>query len=470
MAMRESEAAAMTATEAVTALSARELDLVEYVDALLRRTERMAHLNAYVTIDPDAVLDAARQAVVDVGPLHGLPVGIKDSIGTADMPTGAGTPGLDGWTPPVDADVVAALRATGATITGKLGLHELSSGVTTNNAHTGPVGNPYRPDHLTGGSSGGTAAAVTAGLVPAGLGGDTGGSCRIPAALCGCVGFRPTLGRYSGRGCVPISSTRDTPGPLARTVADVRLLDTACTGVLSSARRDLEGLRIGVPRDPFYRDLDPGVAAAAEATLDLLATHGAVLVEVDLSALPSVAEPSSFIVPAYEAPRELAMYLLTHGAPFGPRHVIDNIAGEDVRWIWTLQLGEEATPDAAYREALVRHRPALQALYAMAFADHRVEALMLPTTPLPAVPNRPPGEDTTVTLNGEERPLFPTYVRNTDPASNAGLPALSVPAGITPDGLPVGMELVGPPFADDVVLAIGEAFEAARGPLPGPPL
>jgi mandelamide amidase len=465
MAMDEGEAAALTATAAVAALRSGELGLGEYVEALLRRTERLAHLNAYVTHDADAVLAAARAADTSRGPLHGLPVGVKDSIGTADMPTGAGTPGLDGWTPPVDAAVVSAIREAGATITGKLGLHELSTGVTSNNPHTGAVRNPYRPDHHTGGSSGGTAAAVAAGMVPAGLGGDTGGSCRIPAALCGCVGFRPTMGRYSARGCVPISATRDTPGPLARTVADVRLLDRACVGVEPVAHRSLEGLRLGVPRDPFYLGLDQRVAALAEATLDLLATHGAVLVEVDLSALPPIMERSGLLIPAYETARELAAYLLEHDAPFGPRQVIDNIAGEAERHIWTMRI-----EPAAYREALVVDRPKLQAHYAAAFAEHRVEALVLPTTPLPAVPNRPPGEDTTVVIDGRTLPLFPTYVRNTDPASGAGLPALSVPAGIAPDGLPVGMELVGPAGSDDVVLAIGEALEAARGPLPGPPL
>jgi mandelamide amidase len=465
MAMAEEEAAALTAVDAVAALRSGELELGEYVEALLRRTERLAHLNAYVTHDADAVHAAARRPDDRRGPLQGLPVGVKDSIGTADMPTGAGTPGLDGWTPPVDAVVVSALRAAGATITGKLGLHELSSGVTTNNPHTGAVGNPYRPDHHTGGSSGGTAAAISAGMIPVGLGGDTGGSCRIPAALCGCVGLRPTLGRYSQRGCVPISSTRDTPGPLGRTVADVRLLDAACTGSDPAARRTLEGLRLGVPRDPFYLGLDPGVAALAEATLDLLATHGAVLVEVDLSAIPPIMERSSLLIPAYETTRELADYLLDNDAPFGPRQVIDNIAGEAEREIWTLRV--EA---AAYREALVIDRPALQGHYATAFAAHDVEALVLPTTPLPAVPNRPPGEDTTVEIAGETLPLFQSYVRNTDPASGAGLPALSVPAGLTGDGLPVGMELVGPAGSDDVVLAIGEALEAARGPIPGPPV
>ena len=465
MAISEEEAAALTATDAVAALAAGELALAEYVEALLRRTERLGHLNVYVTHDADAVLAAARRPDAGRGPLHGLPVGVKDSIGTADMPTGAGTPGLDGWTPPVDAAVVTALRGAGATITGKLGLHELSTGVTSNNAHTGPIANPYRPDHHTGGSSGGTAAAVTAGLVPAGLGGDTGGSCRIPAALCGCVGFRPTLGRYSQDGCVPISSTRDTPGPLARTVADVRLLDAACTGAQPTARRELDGLRVGVPRDPFYADLDPRVAALAEATLDLLAMYGAVLVEVDLATLPEIHERAGLAIPIFEAPRELAVYLLRHEAPFGPRDVIDRIAGPQERELWTMHV--EA---ADYREALVVHRPALQSLYAAAFADHEVEALVLPTTVLPAVPNQPPGEDTTVVHNGETLPLFPTYLRNTDPASGAGLPALSVPAGLADDGLPVGMELVGPPGSDDVILAIGEALEAARGPIPPPAL
>jgi indoleacetamide hydrolase len=254
-------------------------------------------------------------------------------------------------------------------------------------------------------------------------------------------------------------------GPLARTVADVRLLDQACTGMQPAARRDLEGLRLGVPREPFYRDLDPRVATLAEATLDLLATHGAVLVEVDLAALPEIHERSGLAIPVHETVRELAVYLLDNDAPFGPRDVVDSIAGDDVRDLWTRRIDP-----AVYREALVVHRPALQALYAAAFADHAVEALVLPTTVLPAVPNRPPGQDTTVEHNGETLPLFPTYVRNTDPASGAGLPALSVPAGLATDGLPVGMELVGAAGSDDVVLAIGEALEAARGSLPPPSL
>jgi mandelamide amidase len=245
----------------------------------------------------------------------------------------------------------------------------------------------------------------------------------------------------------------------------VRRLDAAVTGSAPVASRPLEGLRLGVPRDPFYLELDPRVAALAEATLDLLATHGAVLVEVPLPTLFEVHHRSGLTIPIHETIREMAAYLLDNEAPFGPGHVIDNIAGEEVRGLWTMRIDP-----AVYREALVVHRPALQALYAAAFADHAVEAFVLPTCILPAVPNRPPGEDTTVEHNGETLPLFPTYVRNTDPASGAGLPALSVPAGLTPDGLPVGMELVGPAGSDDVVLAIGEALEAARGPVPGPAL
>ena len=465
MAIGEGEAAALGATDAVRMLGSGELGLVEYVEALVRRTERLAHLGAYVTFDGDALVAAAGGVDVSRAPLHGLPVGVKDSIGTADMPTGAGTPAFDGWTPPVDAAVVGSLREAGGLVTGKLALHELSSGVTTNNAHTGPVENPYRLDHHTGGSSGGTAAAVSAGLIPVGLGGDTGGSCRIPAALCGCVGFRPTLGRWSQAGCVPISSTRDTPGPLGRSVADVRLLDEAITGTALAARCQLQGLRIGVPRDPFYLGLEPAVAALAEATLDLLATHGAVLVDVDLSPLPEVHHRAGLAIPVYETRREMAMYLLEHDAPFGVREVVEGIAGGPEREIWTMVIDP-----AQYREALVVHRPAAQALYAMAFADNDVEALILPTTPVPAVRRAPAGQDTSVSVAGETLPLFPTYVRNTDPASGAGLPALSVPAGLTGDGLPVGMELVGLAGTDDVVLAIGEALEAARGPLPGPPL
>jgi indoleacetamide hydrolase len=466
----DDELAALTATAAVAALGSGELGLVEYVEALLRRTERLEHLNVYITHDADAVLDGVRSRQ-PVGPLHGLPIGLKDSIDTADFPTTAGTPALAGWRPKANAPVAQALIDAGATITGKLSLAELSSSVTNNNAHFGPVGNPYAPDHIPGGSSGGTAAAVSAGLVAAGLGGDTGGSCRIPAALCGCVGMRPTLGRYSQRGLVPISSTRDTAGALARTVADARLIDGVCAGrALPAGTRDLRGTRLGVPRTPFYDDVHPATAEVTDRALVLLADHGAELVEVDLAGLPAISALSSAAIPRYEAPRELAMYLLEHGADLGPREVIDRIAGPAELPLWTHQLGPEAIDAATYREALTVHRPALQRLYATCFAEHAIEALVVPTTPLPAVPHRPPGEDLTVELNGRTRPLFPTYIRHTDPPSGAGLPALSLPAGLTGDGLPVGIELVGPAGSDNALLDIAEAFEVARGPLPGPAL
>ena len=288
MAIGEAEAAALGATDAVAMLGSGELGLEEYVEALMRRTERLAHLGAYVTFDADAVLAAAARPDASRGPLHGLPVGIKDAIGTADMPTGAGTPGLDGWTPPVDAEVVGSLRAAGATITGKLALHELSSGVTSNNAHTGPVSNPYRLDHHTGGSSGGTAAAVTAGLVPVGLGGDTAARAASPPR---CVAASAS-GRRSGAARRPAAcrspSTRDTPGPLGR-----RWPTCGCSTPPSRATSP----RAEIAGGPAHRRAARSRSTSASSRRwrrsrrrrsTSSPPHGAVLVEVDMSALPEV--------------------------------------------------------------------------------------------------------------------------------------------------------------------------------------
>ncbi|MFI0485307.1 amidase family protein [Actinomadura sp. 9N215] len=461
----------LTATEAVRRLRDGELKLAEYVEALIERTGRLARLNSYITHDPELV----RQSVRDrrPGPLHGLPFALKDIIDTADLPTTANTPALRDSRPRRNAPIAQKLLDAGGTLMGKQALGELSFGMTNNNPAYGTVRNPYREDHIPGGSSGGTAVGVAAGLVPAALGADTGGSCRIPAALCGCVGFRPTHGRYDGRGVVPISSTRDTTGPLARTVADVRLIDAICAPSASgtdAGPADLDGLRLGVPRGFFYDDLDPDVAAATESALSGLAARGAVLVERDIPDLVRLNELSSFPVVLYEVGRELSAYLYQHSSPLTLRDLVAQIATDEIRETLESLLDEDQIPGADYRAALAVHRPALRAAFAAYFAGNDVSAFVIPTTPLPARPHKPAGEDRTVELNGATVGTFPTYIRNTDASSGAGLPCLSIPSGTSRDGLPMGLELVGPDSSDDRLLAIGEAVEATLPPLPRPPL
>jgi Asp-tRNA(Asn)/Glu-tRNA(Gln) amidotransferase A subunit family amidase len=461
----------LSATEAVSRLRDRELELRDYVEALLERTSQLAGLNSYVTHEPDAIREALERNPRPGGPLHGLPFALKDVVDTAELPTTATTPALRDWRPGRNAPIAQALLDAGGTLMGKQALGELSFGMTGNSVAFGRVGNPYDPGHLPGGSSAGTAAGVGAGLVPVALGADTGGSCRIPAALCGCVGFRPSHSRYDQRGVIPISSTRDTCGPLARSVADVRLVDRVCAPATAGAGdeiAELPGLRLGVPREYFYDDLDADVAAITEAALERLTEAGAVLVEADLPGIAELNERVSFPVVLYEVLRELSAYLYQGGAPLTVRELVRQIDSAGVRATLESVLDEDQIPAAVYRDAMVMHRPALQAAYAAYFADHDVSVLLVPTTPLPARPHQEPGDDATVELDGERVDTFFTYIRNTDPPSNAGLPCLSIPSGLSRDGLPVGLELVGPAGSDPRLLAIGERMEQALPPLPRP--
>ncbi|TYB46240.1 amidase family protein [Actinomadura chibensis] len=462
----------LSAVDAVRMLRDGELDLAEYAEALIERTDRLARLNTYISHEPDLVRRAVRGGRGRTGPLHGLPFALKDVIDTDDLPTTAGTPALRDWRPGRNAPIAETLLGAGGTLMGKQAPGELSFGMTCNSPAFGAVGNPYDETRIPGGSSGGTAAGVAAGLVPFGIGGDTGGSCRIPAALCGCVGFRPTHGRYDPRGVVPISPTRDTLGPLARSVADVRLIDALCApaGADPDLTVDLSGLRLGVPTGHFYDDLDLDVAVATERALSELAARGAVLVERDVPGLLRLNELASFTVVLYEVGRELSAYLYQHSVPMTLRGLVGQVSIAAIRDTLESVLDADVVSAAAYREAIAVHRPALRAAYARYFEDDDLSALVVPTTPLTARPHRPSGEDRTVELNGNTVDTFLTYIRNTDPPSTAGLPCLSVPSGMSRDGLPIGLEIVGPVSSDARLLAIGEAVERALPPLPRPDL
>jgi mandelamide amidase len=253
-------------------------------------------------------------------------------------------------------------------------------------------------------------------------------------------------------------------------VADVRLIDAVCApaGADPDLSVDLAGLRLGVPRGFFYDDLDPDVAAATEDALSALAARGAVLVERDIPDLVRLNELVDLTVVLYEVGRELSAYLYQHDVPLTLRELVGQVAGAHVRETLESVLDKDWVTAAEYREALTVHRPALRATYAAYFADHEVSALVVPTTPLPARPHRPAGEDRTVELNGTEVDTFLTYIRNTNASSSAGLPCLSIPSGTSRDGLPIGLEIVGPDAEDARVLAIGQAVEAVLPPLPRP--
>jgi mandelamide amidase len=461
----------LSATEALRLMRTGELSYEHYAEALLAQCAGNSVLNAFIWLNSDRLLEAARacdteRSKKDPAALRGLPIVLKDNIDTQQAPTTAGTPALRAHRPRADATVAAALFSAGALLLGKTNMHELAFGITSNNAAFGSVRNPYDSAMIPGGSSGGTAAAIAARMCPAGLGTDTGGSVRIPAALCGIVGLRTSAGRYSLQGVVPLSHTRDTVGPMARRIADLVLLDDVITGGVEDFRpAKLKGLRLGVPRGYFYENLDAELAPVIDDALRRLRQEGCVLVDVDLPDIETLSAISGRLS-YYECLADLSNYLAEHHPTLTAAQVIRQIAGADVRELYEVYaLGPEAPTSDWYRHAMAHDRPALQAAYRDYFRNNEVAAMAFPTTVLPA---RPIGEDVEVQLNGRTVPTFMTYVRNTRPATAAGLPGLSLPVGLTTSGLPVGLELDAPAGLDRQLLAIGAAVENVFGGLAAP--
>jgi indoleacetamide hydrolase len=461
----------LTVSEAAGALRRGEFSAEAYAEALLAQAAKGAALNAFIHHDPAQVradaraADAARAGAAPLGALHGVPLALKDNLDTAAMPTTGGTPGLRGHRPANNGVVVQRLVDAGAIVFGKTNLHELAYGITNNNAAFGPARNPYDPGRIPGASSGGVGVAVAARMAPGGIGSDTGGSVRIPAALCGIVGFRPTTGRWSQAGVVPISHTRDTAGPMTRSVADCELLDAVVTGSSPGAAVSLKGLRLGVPRAHFWTPLDAEVARLMQGVLAALKEAGAVLVEADIAEVGRLDNEAGFPIALYETVADLDAYLAGHGSPMRYAELVAQCASPDVAGLLQSLHGAGAIPAAAYRHALDVQRPQLQAAYRDHFARHDLAALVFPTTPLAAAPI---GDDETVALNGERVPTFPTFIRNTSPGSVAGVPGISLPAALTGAGLPLGIELDGPAGSDARLLAIARAVEAVLPRMPAP--
>ncbi len=464
----------LSAVEAVGQMTRGELPAERYAEALLARCRAAHALNAFITLEPHRVLEDARardrerRAGAKLGPLFGLPVPIKDSVNTRDYPTTGGTPALRNFRPREDAPLVAALRSAGAIVLGKTNLHELSFGWTSNNLAFGAVHNPYDPTRVPGGSSGGTAAAIAARLAPLGVAEDTEGSIRVPAAFCGIAGFRPTTGRYSTQGCVPISPLFDQVGPHARTVADLTLFDTAIRNdARAPAPGSLRGVRLGIVRDYWFTGLDSEVERVSNLALARLESAGAKLIETQMPGLARLIDLTTDQVQNHDVRLALPRYLEDYGTGVTLEELVER-ASPDIQAVFrsdVLPGGANFVSESVYAAARDQYLPSLRTMYEEYFSRTQVAAMVFPATRVP-----PPliGEETTLQIQGRPVPFEDAVARNIAPGSTAGVPGLVLPAGLTSGGLPVALEFDGPAGADRALLALGASLERALGPLPAP--
>ena len=440
----------MTIAEIGAALRARKLSARELIDDTLRRAdETNARLNLFITITAAAAraraaaLDDDMACGIDHGALHGIPIAHKDNIFTRGVRTTGGSKLFADFVPDQDAAIVSQLNDAGAIMIGKTGLHELAYGVTSNNPHFGAVRNPWDPERIPGGSSGGSAAAVAAGLVPLATGTDTGGSIRIPASFCGVVGLKPTYDRVDRRGVLPLAMTLDHAGLLAATVRDAALgyglIAKHAGGYLPPAHADLRGMRIGVPEGFFVDRIAPEVMLSFRAAVQTAAALGAHVTEIrlpDAEALNVVGR----VVQLAEVSALLA----------GDLDRRDEI-GRDV-----LLLVEQGRllPAVDYVNAQ-RVRRVLARDFSKIWMH--LDCLMTPATPITA----PKIGEMTVAFGAFSEDVRSAATRLTRPFNVLGWPALAIPCGFSGTGLPIGLQLIAPPQQEDTLLQAGAALEDA---------
>jgi aspartyl-tRNA(Asn)/glutamyl-tRNA(Gln) amidotransferase subunit A len=451
--------ALLSIREASVALKARKLSPLELTRNCLARIEAFnPALNAFITVTAESALAQAAQAESEIargswrGPLHGIPLALKDLIDTAGVRTTSACAVFKDRIPDADAAVVARLRAAGAVLLGKLNMQECAYGGTSVPSYYGRVCNPWDLERITGGSSGGAAAAVAAGLCYGALGSDTGGSVREPAAFCGIVGLKPTYGRVSIRGVMPLAASLDHIGPMTRTVADAAIMLAAIAGydpadatsvdrpegsyTVSPGPAGASGarLRIGLPREFFFAELDPEIQAATDQAIGVLRSLGAQFrgVPLEVSTDRTVVRAEAYAAQAEFIVRSPELYL--------PETLSKLRSGADI----------DAPGYIRARRALDQHRRSVVQVFSA------VDLLLTPTTPV--LPIR--ASDYPATFEGAVA-LDGSLLRNTRPFNLSGLPTLSMPCGISRAGLPIGLQLSGPPWAEQRVLAVAQAFEQA---------
>jgi aspartyl-tRNA(Asn)/glutamyl-tRNA(Gln) amidotransferase subunit A len=458
--MTESDLKKLTLTTAARLIRRRELSSVEMTETVLGRIARLNdRMRAFITVTADRAMDEARKADRDllegrtIGPLQGVPVSLKDLYDTKGVPTTAGSKVYANRIPNDDGTVVQKLKEAGAIVVGKANLHEFAYGVTTINPHYGTARNPWNPDYISGGSSGGSASAVALSMGFGSLGSDTGGSIRIPASICGIVGLKPTYGRCSLHGVVPLSWSMDHPGPMGQTVEDVALLLGVIAGYdpadpcsqnkpvpsyVDALTGNVQGLRIGVPRPYFFDGLAAEVDAAVSAALKTFERLGANVVEIDLPSAPlqrgiwsQIASPEAF---SYHE-----KLLEAHGTEYGA----------DVRnRIETGRLLLSIDYVRAQRARTLMKKESQKVFQS-------VDVIVVPSLPV-----TPPRIDQgTVQRGSVTEPTGVALTRCTRHFNVTGLPAVSIPCGFASNGLPLGMQIAGRAFDEATVLRAAHAYE-----------
>jgi aspartyl-tRNA(Asn)/glutamyl-tRNA(Gln) amidotransferase subunit A len=452
----------LTLRQASHLIRRRDVSPVELTEAYLKRIDDYnPSLNAYITITREQALAAAREMEREQrqrrwrGPLHGIPVALKDNIDTAGVATTAASGVFKDRVPAEDAEVVVRLKRAGAVLLGKLNLHEFALGGTSSVSHFGPVRNPWSLDHNPGGSSGGSGAAIAADLCLGALGTDTGGSIRIPASRCGIVGLKPTYGRVSNRGVIPMAWTLDHVGPMCKTVEDAAIMlsvlagyderdpssvNTPVADYARSVGAPTSRLRLGVPTTGFFDDLHPEVAEAMEAALGILRRLTDGIRDVDIPAAGPVADVWNAEIYAYH------------------REWITTSPEQYQEATRALIRAAERTDSAVYARA--RHhvdvvRREIQNVF------REIDLLITPTQRMPAGPIVPPQATANAGPGAASAAAGAGALNNTAAFDIYGLPTISVPCGFTAAGLPIGLQISGAPFAESVVIALAHAYEQA---------
>jgi aspartyl-tRNA(Asn)/glutamyl-tRNA(Gln) amidotransferase subunit A len=461
----ESELTFLSIERAARLLRRKEISPIDLVNASLSRIERLnPSMNAFLTVLADRARRQARRAEREfigarrgnaanlTSPLLGIPISLKDIFWTRGIRTTAGSKILANFIPKEESEVAARLADAGAILLGKTNMHEFAYGITNDNPHYGAVHNPWALDCIAGGSSGGSAAATATGMCFASVGTDTGGSIRIPAALCGIVGLKPTYGLVSVAGVIPLAKSLDHAGPLARNVADACIMLQAIAGKYPKAatpadfrklkRNRSRRFRLGWPREYFFERVDPEVQRAIEVAARVFQSAGARVEEVSLPHLGDSLESSANIALA-----EATHYHQSRG--FYPAHAVEYGADVSSR----LEMGTQVRAVDYLRAFEVKRQ--VEKDFESAF--ERMDAILAPTVPIVA----PRIGENEVKIAGEKETVRSALVRLNRPANLTGHPAISVPCGFTRDGLPIGLQLIGPRWAEARLLAIALAYEEA---------